>query len=159
MSPLSHVVRCSGSKLQLNGEMVTQCDTWPSLPVLFLSPFELVLALGSSQFCLYFEWNIKHSNVSWHPCILSSPWLPICPWHAIAFIAVAIGEVSPLCDRNEWLPLWMATQIMASTDGTFLPCGSEWSVSILHPSCCHPSRCLLVAGEFVSSTHWLGYSI
>jgi len=37
--------------------------------------------------------------------------------HAIALIAVAIGEVGP-CD--EWLTvaLWVAMQIMALTDGT-----------------------------------------
>ena len=37
-------------------------------------------------------------------------------WYAIALIDVAIGEVGP-CDQ--WLPLWVATQIMASTDETF----------------------------------------
>ena len=63
-------------------------------------------------------------------------------WHAIALIDVTIGEVGP-CD--EWLPLWVATQIMASTDETFLSCGSPYrsshwigrSTSGLCPCCCH----------------------
>ena len=47
-------------------------------------------------------------------------------WYAIALIDVAIGEVSPC---NERLPLWVATQIMASTDETFLPCSSTYRSS------------------------------
>ena len=47
-------------------------------------------------------------------------------WHAIALIDVAIGEVGP-CD--EWLSLWAAMQIMASTDETFLSCGSPYRSS------------------------------
>ena len=62
-------------------------------------------------------------------------------WHAIALINVALGEVGP-CD--EWLPLWVATQIMALTDATFLSCSSPYhsshwigrSTSGLRPCCC-----------------------
>ena len=51
------------------------------------------------------------------------------------------GEVGP-CD--EWLPLWVATQIMALTDATFLSCSSPYrsshwigrSTSGLRPCCC-----------------------
>ena len=61
-------------------------------------------------------WDV--SILRWHCCHLL--------WHAIALIDAAIGEVGE-CD--EWLPLWVAMQIMALTDETFLPWGSPYCSS------------------------------
>jgi len=79
-------------------------------------------------------------------------------WYAIALIDVAIGEVGPC---NERLPLWVATQIMASTDETFLPCGntyrsSHWigrSTSGLRPCW----GCLLA--ELSTSSLWIVFEL
>ena len=74
----------------------------------------LLHAHGSSTPCALQD----VSTLRWHSCYLL--------WHAIALIVVAIGEVGP-CD--EWLPLWVAMQIMALTDETFLPWGSPYCSS------------------------------
>ena len=90
-----------------------------------------------------------HTTLWWHfRCLL---------WRAITLIDVAIGEVGP-CD--EWLPLWVATQIMVSTDETFLPCSSPYrfshwigrSMSDLRTYCCH------WGGRRFVSSHWV-YSL